>query len=74
MKKATKIAALAITLVLFVSADMQEKQVYICDSKTAKKYHYKKDCRGLNRCTSPIEKITLSEAKKLKITLCGWED
>jgi hypothetical protein len=48
--------------------------VYICDSKSAKKYHYKKDCKGLNACKAEVVKITFTDAKKSKKTLCGWED
>lgn len=52
-----------------------ETYVYICDSDTAKKYHLKKDCRGLNACTHRIIKVSLEEAaKKGKKNLCGWED
>ena len=49
--------------------------VYICDSSSAKKYHYTKTCRGLNACKHDIEKVTLTDAKqKYNRTLCGWED
>lgn len=49
--------------------------VYICNSKTAKKYHYSKTCRGLNACSHDIKSVSLSDAKsKYKRTLCGWED
>ena len=51
-----------------------EKSVFICDSQNAKKYHYVKDCRGLNACKASIKKLSLEDAKKLKRTLCGWED
>ncbi|MAN27919.1 MAG: hypothetical protein CMH15_08625 [Mesonia sp.] len=51
-----------------------EKSVFICDSQTAKKYHYTNDCRGLNACKACIKKISLEDAKKLKRSLCGWED
>jgi len=52
----------------------EEPQVYICNSKTSKKYHYKKGCRGLNNCKAAIKEITLKEAKNRGRTLCGWED
>lgn len=49
--------------------------VYICNSSTAKKYHFSKECRGLGACKHDIKKVTLKEAKgKYKRTLCGWED
>ena len=48
--------------------------VYICNSTSAKKYHYKKNCRGLNRCKKETKAITLASARKRGRTLCGWED
>ncbi len=49
--------------------------VYICNSGTAKKYHYAKRCRGLGACTHSIIQVSLSDAKrKYGRTLCGWED
>ncbi|WP_186990407.1 hypothetical protein [Constantimarinum furrinae] len=48
--------------------------VYICKGKYSKKYHYKKNCRGLSNCSTDIYKVTLSEAKKIGRSLCGWED
>lgn len=52
----------------------QDKSVYICKGKYSKKYHYSKSCRGLSNCKSSISKVSLSEAKKIGRTLCGWED
>ena len=48
--------------------------VYICKGKYSKKYHYKKDCRGLSNCSTDIYTVSLSEAKNIGRTLCGWED
>jgi len=42
-------------------------------SKTAKKYHYKKDCRGLNACKAEVIKVTLTDAKKSKRILCSCQ-
>lgn len=47
------------------------KTVYI--TKTGKKYHYKKNCRGLSNANS-IQTTTLSKAKSQGLTLCGYED
>ena len=38
---------------------------YICDSKTAYAYHKYKNCRGLNRCTHRIVKISIDDAKNV---------
>ena len=48
--------------------------VYICNSKYGKKYHFNKNCRGLNACKAEIKKLSLLNAKKKGKTLCGWED
>lgn len=42
-----------------------ETYVYICTGPKSEKYHSSKDCRGLNRCSATIEKITLTKAKEL---------
>lgn len=48
--------------------------VYICDSGSAKKYHYTSSCRGLSNCQYKISKITLETAKSQGKTLCRWEN
>jgi hypothetical protein len=48
--------------------------VYICNSKGAKKYHLKEFCRGLSACKHEVVKVTLKEAKEKGLDLCGWED
>jgi hypothetical protein len=50
------------------------KEVYICNGKSSKKYHYKKNCKGLSNCSTDVYKVELSQAKKIGRTLCGWED
>ncbi len=59
---------------LFINLScIDNTQVYICDSKTAKKYHLKANCRGLRNCTHKVIKVTIDEAQKRGKTLCGWE-
>ncbi len=65
---------LILLLILLTSFTPNESNVYICKSKTGKKYHYKENCRGLNSCNHKIEKVRLKEAKAAGKTLCGWED
>ncbi len=58
-----------------VLLDSKEYPVYICYSTTAKKYHYTKNCRGLNACKHDVKEVSLKDAKeKYSRTLCGWED
>ena len=40
----------------------KETYVYICNSNGAYAYHSTKTCRGLNRCTHEILKVTLADA------------
>lgn len=49
-------------------------KVYICKGKGSKRYHYDKHCRGLSRCSTKIYEVSLSKAKEMDRTLCGWED
>lgn len=48
--------------------------VYVCMGKSSKRYHYNQKCRGLTNCSTKIHEITLSKAKEMGRTLCGWED
>ena len=52
----------------------ESTEVYVCNGKSSKRYHYKKNCRGLSNCRSSISKLSIEEAKRRGRTLCGWED
>jgi hypothetical protein len=64
-----------IYLLLLIVALQKPKPttVYVCKTPNVKKYHYRKDCRGLSHCTYKIIKTTQAEAEKNGKTLCGWE-
>jgi hypothetical protein len=47
-----------------LTAARVDPTVYICDSNTAKAYHASEDCRGLNRCTHEVVKVTKKEAEE----------
>jgi hypothetical protein len=51
-----------------------DDQVYICDSQTANAYHSNQSCRGLNRCTHAVVKVTKKEAEekydRVKCQMC----
>jgi hypothetical protein len=47
------------------AAFKKETYVYICNSNGAYAYHSSKTCRGLNRCTHEILKVTLADAVKV---------
>ena len=70
-----KIGVLLITLALFTLApEFNVGNVYICKGKSSKKYHFKKNCRGLSNCSTDVFEVSMEEAKKLGRGLCGWED
>lgn len=74
MKKALLLIT-ALTSTTFLSSfERSEDYVYICKGPKSERYHLKEDCRGLNNCSTDTYKVTLTEAKKLKRTLCGFED
>ncbi|SRX74750.1 hypothetical protein AEQU3_01730 [Aequorivita antarctica] len=74
MKK-SKILFLGGLLFLFLTSfSLDVSEVYICKGPQSKKYHYKKDCRGLKNCSTDIYSVPLSDAKNLGRSLCGWED
>jgi hypothetical protein len=72
--KNIKIVLLLLSFTIFTSFAYVQSNVYICNGKYSKKYHYKKDCRGLSNCKSSITNVTLDVAKNKGRTLCGWED
>lgn len=41
-----------------------ENGYYICMTSSSYAYHKSKNCRGLNRCSSKIEAVSLDEAVK----------
>ena len=48
--------------------------VYICNGPKSTKYHLDSQCKGLTKCSTEIEKLTLEKAKAKGRTLCGYED
>lgn len=53
---------------------LKKSDVYLCDSRGGKKYHYSKNCRGLSNCKHEIIKVNLKKAQTLGKTLCSWEE
>ncbi|SHI49351.1 hypothetical protein SAMN04488096_102105 [Mesonia phycicola] len=72
----TKLNVLFVGLVISLSAFTYPvtENVYICKGPSSKKYHLKKNCRGLSNCSTDIYSVTKEKAKSLNRTLCGWED
>jgi len=53
--------------------EINSTSVYICLSPNAKKYHFDKNCKGLQKCTHEIRKVTKEEALRKKYTVCLLE-
>lgn len=74
MKKSKTLFLGGLVFLFLTSFSYSAYEVYICKGPQSKKYHYIKDCRGLSSCSTDTYSVTLTEAKKLGRTLCGWED
>lgn len=44
--------------------------VHICNGSASKKYHKTANCRGLRNCSTPIEKLTQTQATAKGRTAC----
>ena len=55
--------------IVYSSINPIEKDVWICISPSAKKYHSRK-CHGFNRCTHERRQVSESEAKRKNYTKC----
>ncbi|WP_299671090.1 hypothetical protein [uncultured Polaribacter sp.] len=71
MKNLLLIFSLLFVLTAF---QIKEKEVFICTSKSSKKYHLKKDCSGIKKCKSKIKKITKKKAENVGRTICKLEN
>lgn len=70
----TLLLSLVAGFLMSASAPFTASDVYICNGPSSKKYHLVEDCRGLNNCSTKIEKVTLQQAKDKGRTICGFED
>ena len=60
MKKLITILSIFVLLTSFTF--VKDDNVYICNSTTAVAYHSIENCRGLNKCTHGVIKITKTDA------------
>lgn len=69
-----KILFSSVVILLFSFSTNNDKEVYICISKTATKYHLAGNCKGLSECTHTIKKVTLKKANEIAYkSLCGYD-
>lgn len=48
------------------NTDVLEGFVYVCNGKSAKRYHMDRYCKGLRNCRSGISEISLEEAMEYR--------
>lgn len=60
-----KTIILAFTLSLSTICVSAQRQVFVCMGDGAYRYHYYKDCSGLNNCKATIKKMSLEDANKM---------
>lgn len=71
-----KVLLLAVMAMAFTSADMPdarqdaEEYVYICTGPSSKRYHKTDRCRGLNRCSGEVIRISKAKAIDQDKTPC----
>lgn len=46
--------------------------VYVCSGPMAKRYHARRDCKGLRKCSRGVREITIYEAQEEGKTPCRW--
>jgi len=59
---------------LLSTSTVSTDTAYVCNGGSSTKYHLVENCRGLNNCSTKIEKTTIKEATNRGRTLCGFED
>lgn len=74
-----KARAFIFSLILMLTSSFNatislDTTVYLCMGKGSKKYHYRKNCRGLSNCSTKLHEVSLAKAREMGRTLCGWED
>jgi hypothetical protein len=54
------------------TVDKLELLVYICKGPASKRYHETPNCQGLRSCSTKIYEVTISDAKNIGRTACGY--
>lgn len=67
-----KVGVIGLFILLMIACGT--KEVYVCDSKGARRYHLKETCKGLKNCSYRIRKTTENSAMEEGKTLCRWEE
>ena len=62
--------ALSLSLLSLSTSSRNDETVYICTGPKAEVYHSRTNCRGLNRCSDDVKKVTLSKAIEMGRRAC----
>ncbi len=62
--------SLALSAIALSTSSRNDETVYICTGPKAEVYHSKSNCRGLNRCSGDVRKVTLSKAIEMGRRAC----
>ena len=60
MNKLVKLGVASVMMLLMSFSP--DTSVYFCDSSTSVAYHASENCKGLNKCTHNIIRITVNDA------------
>lgn len=57
-----------------ISSNNQSSQqmVYICTGPNSKRYHRSSNCKGFNRCSGSVRKLSVEQARQMGRTPCKW--
>lgn len=80
MKKIRNILLAVVVLPCLVSAGIgvadhhaqADGKVYICTGPQSKRYHCTPKCKGLHSCSKKVIAVSLSKARSMGRTPCGW--
>lgn len=80
MKKIRNILLAVVVLPCLVSAGMgvvdhhaqADGKVYVCTGPQSKRYHCTPRCKGLHSCSKQVIAVSLSKARSMGRTPCGW--
>ena len=59
-------------IALLLASCAEDKGVYICTGYKSRRYHKKETCKGLDRCSGEILKISVEEARSYGRTPCRF--
>lgn len=62
----------AITIDSVTNTNAGDTKVYICTGPQSKRYHNTPKCHGLHSCSKKIISVSISKARSMGRTPCGW--